>query len=251
MDKNHGLHLFCGDCLDILPALQDQGLRVDMVLTDLPYGTTHCRWDTPIDLQQMWACLRKTTTANTPILLFAQQPFTTTLGASNLKELRYSWVWEKTQGTGFLNARRMPLKCHEDILVFYRSQPKFRPVLSTGHPRKVVLSRHQQKCNPGEIYNSHDKFRDYSSTERFPRSVMKFKTDKQICNLHSTQKPVALLEYLIRNYTDEGDTILDFTMGSGSTGIACLRSKRQFIGIEKDPSIFTTAQNRLSQEPYL
>ena len=196
----------------------------------------------------MWRCVDQITSANTPILLVAQIPFTCTLGASNLKHLRYNWVWEKTQGTGFLNAKRMPLKCHEDILVFYKKLPKYNPIKTFGHIRKTVAVSHQLKCNSGEIYRKHDNYRGYDSTERYPRSVLKFKTDKQTSPLHPTQKPVALLEYLIKTYTDPGDTVLDFVMGSGSTGVACQNTGRKFIGIEMDEQIYQTAKQRLSNE---
>lgn len=242
---NDGCRLYRGDALEVLPMLQTQGLSVDMVLTDPPYGTTHCRWDSPINMPAMWRCLAGVTLKTTPILLFGQQPFTSVLGCSNLSKLRYSWVWEKTQPTGFLNARRMPMKAHEDILVFYDNLPKYRPVITEGHARKVVRREHQLKCRTGEIYQSHNNFRDYDSTVRYPRSVVRFKTDKQHSALHATQKPVALLEYLIRTYTDEGDTVLDFDMGSGSTAVACRNTNRRFVGIEIDPEIFQTAHNRL------
>lgn len=245
MDKDD-IRLYHGDCLDIMPVLHGNGVKVDMVLADPPYGTTHCRWDSVIDMDGMWKCLANVTYDVTPILLFGQQPFSSVLGCSNLKHLRYNWVWEKTQGTGFLNANRMPLKCHEDILVFYRKMPKYNPVKTDGHKRKVSLAAHKVNCKKGEMYGTYDKIRDYSSTLRYPRSVLKFKSDKQLCNLHSTQKPVALLEYLIRTYTQEGDTVLDFAMGSGSTGVACMNTGRRFIGIEKDYSIFEIARKRIS-----
>lgn len=241
-----GCELYRGDALEVLPVLQTQGLHAHMVLTDPPYGSTHCRWDTPLDLVAMWQALHGVVGSSTPILLFGQQPFTSVLGASNLAQLRYSWVWEKTQPTGFLNARRMPMKAHEDILVFYDRLPKYRPLKTQGHARKVTRAEHQRKCRAGEIYQPHDRFRDYDSTERFPRSVLRFKTDKQLVCLHAAQKPVALLEYLIRTYTDEGDTVLDFTMGSGSTGVACRNTKRRFVGIEVDDDIFRIAHQRLN-----
>lgn len=241
-----GCDLYRGDALEVLPALALQGITADMVFSDPPYGTTHCRWDSIIDLPEMWRALKGVLRPQTPVLLFCQQPFTTVLGNSNLKRLRYSWVWEKTQPTGFLNARRMPMKAHEDILVFYDKLPKYNPVKTGGHERKVVMAAHQRKCNEGEIYRRHDKFRDYISTERYPRSVLRYKTDKQRSCLHATQKPVALLEYLIRTYTDEGDTVLDFAMGSGSTAVACRNTGRKFVGIEIDKQIFQTAYNRIA-----
>ena len=237
--------LINGDCIKEMQKLIDKGVKVDMVLTDPPYGTTHCRWDSPIDITKMWQVLRGVTMPSTPILLFCQQPFTSVLGASNLKQLRYSWVWEKTQPTGFLNAKRMPMKAHEDILVFYDRLPTYNPIKTDGHKRKVVMAAHQRKCNAGEIYHKHDNYRDYISTERYPRSVIKFKTDKQTSCLHAAQKPVALLEYLIRTYTNEGETVLDNCMGSGSTGVACVQTGRDFIGIELDDNYFEIAQKRI------
>lgn len=243
---HEGCELYRGDALQVLPALQGRNFRARLVLTDPPYGSTHCRWDTPLDLTAMWRALHGVTDNCTPILLFGQQPFTSVLGASNLAQLRYAWVWEKAQPTGFLNARRMPMKAHEDILVFYDRLPKYRPQKTQGHVRKVIRAEHQRKCRAGEIYQPHEQYRDYDSTERFPRSVLRYKTDKQLSCLHAAQKPVALLEYLIRTYTDEGDTVLDFAMGSGSTGVACRSSNRRFVGIEVDQDIFRLAQQRLS-----
>lgn len=239
--------LYFGDCLEVMPLLAQRGVKADFILADIPFGTTNCKWDSTIDTVKMWSCLDQITEPNTAILLFAQQPFTSTLGCSNLKNLRYNWVWEKTQGTGFLNAKRMPLKCHEDILVFYKKLPAYYPIKTYGHKRKVVAAEHQLKCNAGEIYNKHDNYGNYDSTERYPRSVLKFKTDKQTSALHPTQKPVALLEYLIKTYTKEGDLVIDFTMGSGSTGVACQNSGRRFIGIENDYTIFQTAKDRLNE----
>lgn len=241
-----GCDLYRGDALEIMPLLARQGLTADMVLADPPYGTTHCRWDSPLPLPKMWESIYGICTPHTPILLFCQQPFTSVLGSSNLSRLRYSWVWEKTQATGFLNARRMPMRAHEEILVFYDRLPKYNPIKTGGHPRKVILAAHQEKCDAGEIYRRHDNYRDYISTERFPRSVLKYKTDKQLSCLHAAQKPVALLEYLIRTYTDEGDTVLDFAMGSGSTALACRNTGRRFVGIEIDDTIFQTAYTRIA-----
>ena len=241
-----GCDLYRGDALDVLPLLAEEGITADMVLSDPPYGTTHCRWDAVIDIPGMWNAVQGISRPDTPVLLFCQHPFTSLLGSSNLRRLRYAWVWEKTQATGFLNARRMPMKAHEDILVFYVRLPKYHPIKTDGHKRKVVMAEHQRKCDAGEIYRKHDNFRDYISTERYPRSVLKFKTDKQLSCLHATQKPVALLEYLIRTYTDEGDIVLDFAMGSGSTAVACRNTGRRFIGVEIDLGIFQTALNRIT-----
>ena len=239
--------IYYGDCLEVIPQLAAQGIKVDLILADPPFGTTHCKWDSVIDFAAMWSAIACVSHDNTPALIFSQHPFTCALGCSNIRNLRYSWIWEKTQGTGFLNAKRMPLKCHEDILVFYGRLPKYNPIKTDGHIRKVVAAAHQLKCNPGEIYRKHDNYSNYDSTERYPRSVLRYKTDKQTCALHPTQKPVALLEYLIRTYTNEGDTVLDFVMGSGSTGVACQNTGRKFIGIERDAECFQTAKTRLEE----
>ena len=234
-----------GDCLKVMPVLADEGVKVDLVLCDPPYGTTHCRWDSVIAFGPMWDCVTSVTRDNTPVLLFGQQPFTSTLGCSNLKNLRYSWVWEKNQPTGFLNAKRMPMKAHEDILVFYRKLPGYYPIKTDGHRRVVSTAYQKSVCQTGDIYQEYRNFQDYDSTERYPRSVIQFKSDKQLCHLHSTQKPVPLLEYLIKTYTREGDVVLDFAMGSGSTAVACRNTNRRCIGIEIDRGIFDVAVERL------
>jgi site-specific DNA-methyltransferase (adenine-specific) len=241
------IELFQGDCLDIMPVLHERGIQVDMILADPPYGSTHCRWDSIINFTALWKSINALCYDETPVLLFSQHPFTCVLGCSNIQNLRYNWIWEKTQGTGFLNAKKMPLKCHEDILVFYRKLPKYQPIKTTGHTRKVVMADHQKKCDQGDIYGIHDRFSDYDSTDRYPRSVLKYKSDKQTSHLHPTQKPVALLEYFIKTYTEEGDTVLDFVMGSGSCGVACKNTGRKFIGIEKEIEYYNLSKKRLSE----
>lgn len=233
------MELHFGDCLEIMKSLPDQS--VDMVLADLPYGTTQCRWDTPIDLQRLWPEYIRV--CRGPIVLFAQTPFDKALGASNLKMLRYEWIWKKTHPTGHLNAKRMPMKAHENLLVFYSKQPEYTPQKTTGHKRKTATKRYDDT----EVYGD-QKFKElpYDSTERYPLSVIEFPSDKQRLKLHPTQKPVDLLRYLIRTYTNEGDVVLDNVMGSGSTGVAALLEGRKFIGIEKDAEHFETAENRLS-----
>lgn len=246
IDLDHSISIFHGDCLEIMPRLAAQGIKVDMVLTDPPYGTTHCRWDSVIPFAPMWEGINALARESTPVLLFCQQPFTSTLGCSNLKNLRYSWVWEKTQPTGFLNAKRMPMKAHEDILVFYRKLPTYNPLKTDGHRRVVSTAYQKSLCRTGDIYHNYTDFQDYDSTQRYPRSVIQFKSDKQLISLHPTQKPVPLLEYLIATYTQQGDTVLDYAMGSGSTAIACARTGRRFIGIEIDSHYFGVSEKRIS-----
>ena len=236
--------IYNGDCLEVMDELIDSNVKFDMVLTDMPYGTTRNKWDTVIPLNELWVKLKKITNPNTPILLFAQTPFDKVLGCSNLKMLRYEWIWEKTSATGHLNAKKMPMKAHENILVFYKKLPTYNPQKTAGHKRKVSKAEHKINCVKTTNYGEHG-LTTYDSTERYPRSVQVFKTDKQKESLHPTQKPVALLEYLIKTYTNEGGLVLDFTMGSGSTGGACLNTNRKFVGIELEKEYFDIATNRL------
>ncbi len=232
------LHL--GDCLEVLPTLA--AASVDLVLTDLPYGTTRCAWDSRIPLEPLWKEYRRI--CRGPVILFAQTPFDKMLGASNIAELRYEWIWEKTHATGHLNALRAPLKAHENILVFYRSQPTYNPQKTTGHVRKTATKRGDRT----DVYGRQTSAPiTYDSTERYPRSVQVFPSDKQRSALHGTQKPLALCEYLIRTYTNPGDIVLDNCMGSGTIGLAALNTGRRFIGIEKDEAIFEVARRRIDQ----
>lgn len=233
--------LLRADCLDLLPTLQAGS--VDMVLADLPYGTTRCAWDSHIPLAPLWAEYRRI--CRGPIVLFAQTPFDKVLGASNIPELRYEWIWEKSHPTGHLNAKRAPMKAHENILVFYRGSVAYHPIKTDGHVRKTATKR--RDVTP--IYGAQSFAPiSYDSTERYPRSVLRFPSDKQRSKLHSTQKPVALCEYLIRTYTDPGAVVLDNCMGSGTTGIACLNTGRRFIGMEKDPKIYRVACERIADQ---
>jgi len=222
-----------GDCLEILPTVEMAS--VDMVLCDPPYGITRNGWDKVIPFEPLWKEYRRVVKPNGAIVLFGCQPFTSALVMSNLKEFRYTLVWAKTAPTGFLNANRMPLRKHEDIVVFYRSLPTYNPQKTHGHPRKVATAVHKRKCKETTNYGKHG-LSSYDSTERYPTSVLSFPSDKQKSAVHPTQKPVALLEYLIRTYTNVGETVLDNCAGSGSVGIACDNAGRNFIGIELDDS---------------
>lgn len=216
---------------------------VDLILVDLPYGTTQNKWDSVIDLEAMWEQLNRICKVNSAKLMFAQTPFDKVLGCSNLKELKYEWIWEKTTATGHLNAKKMPMKAHENILVFYSNLPTYNPQKTTGHKPANSYTKHQDDgSNYGETKVG---ISGGGQTDRYPRSVQVFKTDKQKVSLHPTQKPVALLEYLIKTYSNEGDVVLDFTAGSFSTGVACLNTNRKFIGIEMDEAYFNIGVNRL------
>jgi len=235
-------YLLCGDCLSLMQQIPDGS--IDMIFTDLPYGTTHSRWDTPIDLSELWNQYERIIKDNGAIALWAQSPFDKVLACSNLSLYRYEWIIEKTQATGFLNAKRMPLKAHEQVLVFYKQLPTYNPQMTHGHVRKVSSAVHKRNCKKAESYGAYG-LTDYDSTDRYPRDVLKFKWDKQKVALHSAQKPLAACEYMIRTYTNGGDTVLDTCMGSGTTGVAALGLGRNFIGMEIDPEIYLIAQDRI------
>lgn len=237
--------LFEGDCLEVMKQLPDK--CIDMVLCDLPYGEkSRNKWDVQISFEPLWKQYLRIVKDNGAIVLFANGMFTAKLMQSQSKYWRYNLIWEKTQPTGFLNAHKMPMRCHEDICVFYKRLPTYNPQMSQGHPRKVSSISHKRNCKISTDYNEY-KFANYDSTERYPRSVLKFAKDTQRSKEHSTQKPVALLEYLIKTYTNEGDAVLDNCMGSGSTGVATININRHFIGIEKDADIYKLATNRITE----
>lgn len=235
--------LLCGDCLDIMGEVD---ACVDMVLCDMPYGNTRNAWDVQLDLDTLWKRYRRIVKPNGAIILFSSGRFTAALMNSNARDWRYNLVWEKSSPTGFLNVKRMPLRAHEDIVVFYHKPPCYTPIMSEGK-RKVSTVQHKRNSKGGSSYGRY-KAITYDSDKRYPRSVLHFPTDKQKCALHPTQKPVALLEYLIRLYSNEGDLILDNCMGSGSTGVAALRCGRKFLGIEIDPDMYQVAKARIEQE---
>lgn len=226
--------LHCGDCLEILPTLPPQS--IDAVIADIPYGTTACKWDSVIPFAPMWECIKHVIKPKGAVVLFGSQPFTSALVMSNPKWYRYGWVWEKEQGSNFLDARRKPYKVHEDISVFGDGLPPYNPIYTQGKP--YVNGKHRGT----EVFGSFNDKQELKSHGRFPRSIQRFNRER---GLHPTQKPVDLMAYLVRTYTNEGGTVLDFTMGSGSTGVACIKEGRNFIGIEKDSGYFDIARQRL------
>lgn len=236
------VNLIKGNCLEKMKDIEDKS--IDMILCDLPYGTTQNKWDSIIPLDKLWEQYCRVIKDNGAIVLFAQTPFDKVLGCSNLKMLKYEWIWEKTSATGHLNAKKMPMKAHENILVFYKKLPTYNPQKTTGHTPVHSYTKHQDDgSNYGKTLIG---ISGGGSTERYPRSVQVFKTDKQKEALHPTQKPVDLLEYLIKTYTNENETVLDNCMGSGSTGVACINTNRNFIGIELDDNYFNIAKNRIN-----
>ena len=237
-----------GDCLDIMKHIPNES--IDMILADLPYGSTKAAFDSQIDLVKLWEQYRRIIKPNGAILLFAQTPFDKVLGASNLDMLKYEWIWEKTQATGFLNAKKMPMKSHENILVYYKKAPTYNPQKTTGHKPINSYTKKASVQNKTELYG--EVKQDVSGggeTDRYPRSVLIFPSDKQIMKntpfLHPMQKPLALCEYFIKTYSNEGDLILDNVCGSGTTGVAAKNLKRDFILIEKEQRFYEMASNRL------
>ena len=237
--------LINGDCIKEMQKLIDDGVKVDMVLTDPPYGTTACKWDSIIPFEPMWKCLEGLCYNTTPILLFGTEPFSSNLRMSNIKKYRYDWIWQKSRFTNFLFVKKQPAKITENISVFYKNQPNYIPQMekekpytrkATGKPKTYDLMN-----NPAK-----DKGKINKSGLRYPKNILKFKFHN-VGNYHPTQKPVPLLEYLIKTYTNEGDIVLDFTMGSGSTGVACLQTNRNFIGIELDKEYYEIAKKRINE----
>lgn len=277
-----------GDFLDIMPKhIEDKS--IDMIFTDLPYGTTKCKWDIVVPLHDfiegdkgktlnydefliqsylvgkdlswaksywkenykkgMWSEYNRVIKDNGVILLYAQTPFDKVLGNSNLGMLRYEWIWEKTQATGHLNAKKMPMKAHENILVFYKKPPTYNAIKTTGHNPMNSYTKYIETQNNTEIYGKMStEMSGGGDTERYPRSVQVFASDKQKTNLYSTQKPLALTKYMIETYTNEGDIVLDTTSASGTTGLGASELNREYIMIEKDRVAYELSCNRVKEE---
>lgn len=229
-----------GDCLELMKDIPDKS--IDLILCDLPYGTTQNKWDTVIPFEDLWKQYNRIIKDNGAILLFSQMPFGANLIMSNPKMFRYEWIWEKTIATGHLNAKKMPLKKHENILVFYKHLPVYNPqgLIELDKPLIVDAKHHEY-----EGYNDNSQKTWERKNTNYPTDILKYGRDKMKGSLHPTQKPVELLEYLIKTYTNEGDTVLDNCMGSGSTGVACLNTNRDFIGMELDEKYFQVACDRL------
>lgn len=237
------IKLIHGDCIEIMKKIPDN--KIDMILCDLPYGQTkRNKWDVVIPFEKLWEQYKRITKENAAIILFGNGMFTADLMESNRDMWKYNLIWEKTQPTGFQNANRMPMRNHEDICVFYKKQPTYNPQKTKGHVRKVSTAKHKRNSKQSTNYNK-IKNHTYDSTERFPKSVWLYPKDVQKCSLHPTQKPVALLENIIQTYSNENDLLLDNCMGSGSTGVACIKTNRNFIGIEITEEYFNIAQERI------
>lgn len=238
--------LILGDCHEELKKIPDNS--IDLIFTDPPFATTNCKWDSPLDWVLVWKEIKRIRKKNAPTLLFAQTPFDKVLGCSNIKELRYEWIWEKTQATGHLNAKKMPMKAHENILVFYEKIPVYNFIKTKGHERKVSTAHHKRNSQFSGLYGEQSKRGGYDSTERYPRSVIKFPSDKQKLNLHPTQKPLGLIEYFVKTYSNEGDLVLDFTSGSCTLAVASEKNGRNSISIDETEKFLIDGQDRLNNK---
>ena len=241
--KNEQIRLMQGDCLERMKEIPDGS--VDAVICDPPYGTTACKWDSVIPLDKMWEQLKRIIKPSGAIVLTASQPFTSNLIMSNTQMFKYCWVWNKVLPRGHLNAKKMPLRVFEDIVVFYSKPCTYNPQKTTGHKRKVARTRYTKEGDGNQVYGKEVRDTFYDSDERYPTGIIEISTANQHGKVHPTQKPVTLMEYLIKTYTNEGDIVLDFTMGSGTTGVACANTNRKFIGIEQDEKYFSIAKNRI------
>jgi len=234
------IQLIHGDCLEEMKKIPDGS--IDLVLTDPPYGTTACKWDTVIPFEPMWEQLKRVTKKNGAIVLFGSEPFSSTLRLSNLSSYKYDWIYTKSQAQNFLNAKKQPLRNNECISVFYSTQCTYNPQMTTGKPYIVKQGKSSESVSADKNVTSGGHVTQ-NIGERYPLSIIP-KTNQET-GFHPTQKPVALMEYLIKTYTNEGDTVLDFTMGSGTTGVACKNLNRNFIGIELDVDYFAIAKERI------
>jgi site-specific DNA-methyltransferase (adenine-specific) len=237
--KFKNVRLIHGDCLSIMPLLVQEGIRVDAIITDPPYGTTACRWDAIIPFQPMWANINQLIKADGAVCLFGQEPFSSSLRMSNIKNYKYDWIWQKPQGSNFLNCKKQPLKNYEIVSVF--SSKVYYPQMTAGKPYV------SGKGTSGDTTGNVQKIQTHNIGIRYPTSIQFFKMDKRN-SLHPTQKPVELLEYLVKTYTQPGETVLDFTAGVFSTAIACIRTGRKCICIEQDRKYFDAGYERIEQE---
>ena len=227
------------DCLDAMQLIPDGS--VDMVLCDLLYGTTACKWDSVIPFEPLWAAYRRVVKPNGVVVLTASQPFTSALVMSNAPDYKHRWVWDKVKPASGLNAKKAPLRVVEDIVVFARGTPGYNPqMVPKKHRAERKFDSNGEAFGGARVERYHD-----NRGQGFPKELISISNADQTGRVHPTQKPVALMEYLIRTYTDEGDTVLDNTMGSGTTGVACVNTGRKFIGIERDPAYFKIAKERI------
>ena len=237
------IDLYKGDCLEIMDRLISDGVVVDAIITDPPYGTTACKWDTIIPFDEMWLRLNKLIKPNGAIVLFGSEPFSSALRMSNIKNYKYDWIWDKKLAGNGILAKKQPLKVHELIHIF--NSKIYYPQKTKGKMRSKMTGG-MDTNSVDTIQNSISFQEEYKNDDYYPKTIQEFSTaGMRAGRLHPTQKPVALMEYLIKTYTNENETVLDFTMGSGTTGVACKNLNRKFIGIELDENYFNIAKDRI------
>ena len=243
------INLYKGDCLEVMKTIEDNS--IDAIITDPPYGTTACKWDSVIDFELMWKQLNRVIKPNGAIVLFGGEPFSSALRMSNIKNYKYDWKWVKQIPSNHLNAKKQPLRSYEDICVFYKKQPIYNPAL-TDKPKSnirvnAINIKNKNNGVVGKIKESvkRHEFRSIPLDKNYPLNVLNINTMAKNKRIHPTQKPIELMEYLIKTYTNENETVLDFTMGSGPTGVACVNTNRDFIGIEMDNNYFEIAKKRI------
>lgn len=235
------MQLIQGDCLEEMKNIPDRS--IDMVLADPPYGITDCKWDSVIPLNQMWPQVKRIIKSNGAIVLMASQPFTTTLISSNMKIFKYCWVWEKTRPSNHFHAKTQPLRTTEDIVVFGQGKLTYNP--QGVKQCEIIKKNTKNRLKSNIYYNQPPRESHFQTITKYPRQIIKIPSVHNVGMHHPTQKPVALMEYLIKTYTGEGETVLDFCMGSGTTGVACKNLNREFIGIELDKEYFEKAKARI------
>ena len=237
--------LYNGDCLEIMDKLIEEGVKFDAIITDLPYGTTQCKWDNIIPFDAMWDKIHKLTHKKANIILFGSEPFSSNLRLSNVNNYRYDIIWDKGRGKDPMNAKNRPMKRHENISVFYRQKGTYNPQMTKLDVPDV---RKNNKTTTSSLWNRNgDIITNKVYTERYPTSIFLYADNNHKKRFHPTQKNLDLLENLIKTYTNEGDLVLDFTCGSGRTGVACVNTNRKFIGIELDKNYFEIAKNRIEE----
>jgi len=235
------IELIKGDCLELMKTIKSGS--IDAIITDPPYGTTACKWDSVIDFDLMWEQLNRIIKPNGAVVLFGSEPFSSALRMSNIKNYKYDWIWKKNRSTGHLNAKKQPMRNTENIIVFYKKQVNYNPQKTEGKPYKKTPS-----TNTYSGYGKHNPIHQNNNGFRYPKTIIKIDVTQN--EKHPTQKPILLMEYLIKTYTNENETVLDFTCGSGSTGLACVNTNRNFIGIEQDENYFDIAKKRIEEAKY-
>ena len=236
--------LYNGDCLEVMDKLIEEGIKVDCIITDPPYGTTACKWDTVIPFEDMWKRLNKLIKPNGAIVLFGSEPFSSALRMSNIKNYKYDWVWDKKKPSNFPLAKKQPMKYHENLMVFNSKIYYPQMVKVEGRKAKKGVNKGAKVFNKGL---DNPEYLNKVYTDKYPSSIIEVSNANQMNRFHPTQKPVDLLEYLIKTYTNENEVVLDFTMGSGSCGVACMNTNRKFIGIELDNNYFDIASKRIEE----